>query len=250
MKDFGNAEVEQFDLSFRRDQRVRGLQVAMDDEILVCILNRVAHGREQDEPVPDAERLAIAVRRDGFACHVFHGEVRPAVGGDAAVEEARDVRVLKARENLALAEKAPQNLSAVRPAADQLECDLLFELAVGAIREEHTAHATVANLAYQPVRPDAIAGLVLLVGGVRGGRRDQPRGVHHRWSVEELRGVRVGGDESVHPRAEDGVAGARSIERLRAHRGLEVQHVVEDRLDSGPFLRGEVGRHDGSYPGS
>ncbi len=34
----------------------------MDDEILVRVLNGVAHGGEQDEPVPDVERLSIAVQ--------------------------------------------------------------------------------------------------------------------------------------------------------------------------------------------
>ncbi len=49
----------------------------------------------------------------------------------------------------------------------------------------------------------------------------------------------VGGDQGLQPRAEDRVAGARAIERRGARRRLEVQHLVEDRLDSGPFLRGE-----------
>ena len=136
----------------------------MHDEILVRVLNRVAHGGEEEEPMPDVERLSIAVCRDGLAGDVLHREVRSSVGGDAAVEQARDVRMLETREDLALPEKAPDDLSTVRAGADELEGDLLFELAVGAIREEHAAHPTVADLPDQFVRPDAIARRLLLVG--------------------------------------------------------------------------------------
>ena len=193
--------------------------------------------------MPDVERLSIAVRRDGLAGDVLHGEVRSPVGGDAAVEQTRDVRMLKTRQNLALAKKAPDDLSTVRAGPDELEGDVLFELAVGAIREEHTAHPAVADLAYQLVRPDAVTGLLLLIGRIGGRRCDQPRGVLHRGSLEEVRRIGIGGDQGLYPRTQDRVAGARAIERRGARRGLEVQHVVEDRLDSGPFLRAEGG-HD------
>ena len=48
MEDLGDTEVEQLDLSVGRHHRVRGLQVAMHDEILVRILNGVAHRGEQE----------------------------------------------------------------------------------------------------------------------------------------------------------------------------------------------------------
>ena len=77
------------------------------------------------------------------------------------------------------------------------------------------------------------------------GRRgvDEARGVFHRRRLEELRRVGVGGDQTLDLRAQDRVAGARAIERLGARRRVELQHVVEDRLDAGPFLRREGVRH-------
>ncbi len=181
----------------------------------------------------------------GSPVDVLHGEVRPPVGGDAAVEEARDVGVLQPRENLPLAEEAAENLAAEWPAANELERDVLLELAVGAIGQEHPAHAAVADLADHAVRPDAVAGLFPFLGlDLRRRGVDQARGVDHRRRLEELLRVGVGGDESLDLRAEHGVAGARAIEHRGAGRRLEVQHLVQDRLDAGPFLRREGVRHD------
>ena len=45
VQDLGDAEVEQLDLPVGRHQRVRRLQVAMDDEVLVRVLNGVARPR-------------------------------------------------------------------------------------------------------------------------------------------------------------------------------------------------------------
>ena len=219
----------------------------MHDEILVRVLNRVADRGKQCEALLDVERLPIAVGRNRLARHVLHREVGPAVGGDAAIEEARDVGMLQPRQNLPLAEKAPVNLTAEGPASHELQRNLLLELAVGTIGQEHAAHAAMADLPDQAVRSDAIARLVAFVSlDVRSGGVDQPRCVHHRGCFEELGRAGVGGDETLDLCAENRIAGAGALERFSARARLELQHFVQDCLDAGPFLGREGARHDGS----
>ncbi|HMB91999.1 MAG TPA: hypothetical protein VKP65_14185 [Rhodothermales bacterium] len=43
----GNAKVEQFHLSFVGDQDVRGLEVAVDDEVPMGVVNDLAHPLEE-----------------------------------------------------------------------------------------------------------------------------------------------------------------------------------------------------------
>jgi hypothetical protein len=74
--------------------------------LLVRVLHRGADVGEEAEPRVESRARAVAPLGDGEAVHVFHHEVRPAVVEDAAVEEARDVRVHEAGEDLALGEEA------------------------------------------------------------------------------------------------------------------------------------------------
>ena len=45
-----------------------------------------------------------------------------------------------------------------------LERDLALDPPVGTIRQPHGCHAALSQLPHQPIRPDAVAGLVLIVG--------------------------------------------------------------------------------------
>jgi len=57
----GDAEVEQPHLAIGADEDVRRLQVAMDDEVLVGMLNRTQHLQHQRQPRRDRQPLAVAV---------------------------------------------------------------------------------------------------------------------------------------------------------------------------------------------
>ena len=56
--------------------------------------------------------------------HVLHHEVGLAVLGFAGVEQARDVRVVQAGEDLPLGAEAQAELALHRAAVDDLDCDL------------------------------------------------------------------------------------------------------------------------------
>ena len=69
------------------------------------------------------ELVLVAVAVDRHALHLLHGEVRHAVGRDAALDEPRDPWMLEQREDAALLEEAadeprrcpvPDDLSAAR----------------------------------------------------------------------------------------------------------------------------------------
>ncbi len=72
----------------------------------------------------------------------------------AAVEQARDVRVLEPGEDLPLGAEAPQQSSVSRPRAHELERDALRKSRRRA-RPGRPSHAAAAELAHDSVRPDA-----------------------------------------------------------------------------------------------
>ena len=97
----------------------------------------------------------------------------------AAVEQARDLRVLKPGQDLPLGAEATEEDVALEAGRDTFESDLLLELAVHTFGQKHRAHAAAADFADQPVRPDALAldargGGSAQVGGRAGDNRLRP----------------------------------------------------------------------------
>src|SRR6202041_3752170 len=59
-----NAEIEQLHSPFAGDEDIRRLQVAMNDEMAVCVADRSQHALEQRDSGLEAEVKTIAVRVD------------------------------------------------------------------------------------------------------------------------------------------------------------------------------------------
>src|SRR2546425_6812247 len=81
LRGFGDAEVDNLGYSHAivdRDQNVRGFEVAMDDALLVGMLDGLADLREQIESLARGKILLVAVVRDLYAANEFHHEVRKA----------------------------------------------------------------------------------------------------------------------------------------------------------------------------
>ena len=167
----GDAEVD--DLGVRlavvhRDQHVRRLDVAVDDALLVRVLDGVGDLRHQLEPLRNRELVAIAERRDRLAGHQLHHEVGPAGVGGAGVEDPGDVGVIHHRQRLALLLEAGDHLLGVHPQLDDLERDpARHRLAL--VGEEHRAEAAGADLFDQGVAAEDRAGS--LGGAGRGSER-------------------------------------------------------------------------------
>ena len=73
---------------------------------------------------------------------------------DAAVEQARDVRMFHARQDLTLLhETLDQSRSRAR---NEFQRDALLEHAVGTLGKMHLAHAALAEQAQQAIRPELL----------------------------------------------------------------------------------------------
>ena len=74
----GHAEVDHLGhrpVVVQRDQHVGRLDVAMDDALLMGVLDRLADGDEQFQPLPRRQVVLVAVLGDRHALDQFHDEV-------------------------------------------------------------------------------------------------------------------------------------------------------------------------------
>ena len=122
----GDAEID--DLRLRRGvmhegQHVAGLDVAVEDRLLVRVRDRVADLHEQTQAVVDRQPVVVAEARDRAAGHVFHDEVRPPGGGAAGIEHLRDVRMIHARQRLPLGVEARDHFFRIHAELHDLQRD-------------------------------------------------------------------------------------------------------------------------------
>ena len=211
----------------RGHQDVGGLQVAVHDQVAVRVGDRLAHLREQRQALLERRAVLGAEGGDRPALHELHDHVGAAVGGDAAVVQARDARVLEARQDLALGLEALELRA--RLELQQLDGDALLEAAVGALGLVHLAHAAAADAAGDAPRPEARAGREALVLGSAGevrGRGQEPGG--------RLRG---GAQQALDLAAHGGVLAGKFGEPRGARRFRQVEQVVQECVRAG-LLRG------------
>ncbi|HEY0178894.1 MAG TPA: hypothetical protein VGC30_04575 [Dokdonella sp.] len=138
-----DAEVEQLHGAGGVDEDVGRLQVAVDDQVAVRIGDGLADLSEQRESFGERRAPFVAVVAQRTSFDEFHHRVRTALRRRAAVEQARDARMVEPREDVALGMEAAA--LAVGLAAQQLQRDAMLERAVGALRRVHLAHAAAAD---------------------------------------------------------------------------------------------------------
>ena len=131
-------------------EHVRRLEVAMDDALLVGVLDGLADRDEQREPFAGGQPVAIAVVGDRNAGHVLHHEVRPALVGRARVEHPGDVRVGHHREGLPLGVEPGHHLAGVHPDLDHLQGDLAADRVLLFRKVDH-AHPALTEDGQDPV---------------------------------------------------------------------------------------------------
>jgi len=146
-----------------RHEHVARFDVAMDDALLVRVLNRFARLREEPQPIGDVQAVAIAVLRDRHARDVLHDEVGAAVGRRPRVVHRSDVRMVHQRESLALGFEPRDDLARVHPELDQLERDTPADRRL-LIGEVHDPHAAFADLPEHAIRTDFPRPVKLRVG--------------------------------------------------------------------------------------
>ena len=150
----------------------------MNDRATVRIRDRAAHLAKELQPLGDGQRLAVAVLVDRLPLDVLHHEIRQAVVGRVAIEQARDVRVVEAREDLPLVAEVTQHGVGIHAALDELDRDELLVLTVGATREIDDTHPAAANPLLDLVVTDRLTDQAvgqLLVEEARLNRSDRRR---------------------------------------------------------------------------
>ena len=200
------------------------------------VADGVADRREQAKPLVDRQAMGVTVLGDRHAVDVLHREVRLSRVAHAAVEQACDVRMVEAREDLTLRSEPPIDLVGVHPALDELERDALLELAVRPLRQIHGAHATAPELPDNAIWANENAGhqLRVLVGVAHQERRGELRRGRFQEAHSPAR------DENrLDVGAQRRVAGARFVEVAGAISDWHVQQRVDEWLDSLPLLGGE-----------
>ena len=109
-----------FTCAVGRHEDVRRLEVAVDDQVLVRVAHRLARRRAKSRSRSSTlEPTRVAVLGDRLALDVLHGEPRPPVVRDAAVEQPGDVRMVQPGEDLPLGEEAPADLVGVQPVRER-----------------------------------------------------------------------------------------------------------------------------------
>ena len=91
------------------DQYVTGLQVSMNDSLLMSVLGGSTGLHKQVEPFIGGESVPITVLSDRDSLHQFHREVRSSVSGDARVQNFGDVLMVHQRQSLPFCLESSQN---------------------------------------------------------------------------------------------------------------------------------------------
>src|SRR5262249_40938380 len=115
-----DSEVEKLRNSFFVHENVAGLQVAVNDEMLVRVFDRRADRAKEFEAASDGEFLCVAVRVNGQAGNKLHDEEGSAIFGSSTVEQAGNVWVIEASQDLALIEEAIEDAVRNRAGVEQL----------------------------------------------------------------------------------------------------------------------------------
>lgn len=188
----------------------------------------LAHRDQQAQQRIGAGALGTALLVDRHPVEELHHQVGLTLRRGAAIQQARNVRVGQAGQDLAFAREVFQRRSARQP-AQQLDRRSLLEVPVTAARGVHRAHAAFADLALQHPRAQARAGVQLVAcqGAEQSGHRR-----------DELGGGARGRQHRAHPRdhLRAGVTG-----RERALAGGRIE--VGDRIEKRAHARIKLGIH-------
>ncbi len=105
------------------DQDVGGLQVAVDDPLLVGVLHGRADLAEEGEPFRELEPVLVAVVGERDPLDQLHDEKRTTVLGRAGIEDLGDVGMVHQRQRLAFGLEAGEDGFGIHASLDQFESD-------------------------------------------------------------------------------------------------------------------------------
>src|SRR5664280_1478608 len=206
------------------DEDVRGLDVAMDDSLLVRVLDDLANLDEQLEPIFSGNFVLVAVFGDLDSAHQFHHKVWPSRFSRACIQNFRNVWMIHQRQRLSFGFKPCDDAFGVHAELDDFERDAAANrlLLLGHINDPAT---TFANLLEQLVSANLVAGFLGERHVDRGGSLEVET---CRWCFEEILRLLMRPKQRLHALTQDGVARAGLVQIDGAFQSTEFQRRVQD----------------------
>jgi len=215
-------------------EHVRRLDVAVDDALVVAVLDRAADVGQQAQPVAGRKLVAIAELFDRLAVDELHREPRPAVGSRAAVEHLGNVVVVHARERFPFLLEPANDFGRVHADLDDLERDFAMHR-LFLLGPPDVAEAAFTDRRDEAERTDAVT-------GVLGREIDHwNRERHGRGSGQEVVGLDVRRQQVEHTVVHLRIAGALAREQLVSLGRGQVEGLLEQVLDAGFVHEGSPG---------
>jgi len=134
-------------------QHVGGLDVAVDDPLLVGVLNGMADWHEQLQPLPGSEVMLVAILGNGDALDQLHDEVGLPGVRRPGLEHLGDVGVVHHRQGLFFRLEPGDDLPAVHAGLDDLQGHPPADR-LGLLGHVHHAHPACADLLQKLVGAD------------------------------------------------------------------------------------------------
>ena len=218
-----------------RNEDVAGLEIAVDDAVLVRELHGARHLPHQLQARFERQAVRLAVRGDRHSRDVLHDEVCLAGRRHSTVEQRDDVGMLERGQNLPLGAESARRFAAARRRVRDLDRDAVPEEAIGALGEVHVPHAAFADMLDEAIwangRSDAHAirrgdGVVVF------GHCDHGA----IGCVQEVAEPIVGIEERLDLGAKLRPSGAAVGEDRRAGQRRHMDDVAEDGLELAEFL--------------
>ena len=249
----GDTEVDEFGQAIVANQHVVRLQVAVQHQIGVRVLHGFAYAQEHLDPPARVELARIAPAGDRQAADQLHRQIRRTIRGFADVEQAGYGRMLEGSDDLALAQETLAPVGIEQRILDDLEGDLLADLAIGAFGTVDHAHAALPQRFAQHVGTDAIAdGDTAHIDGRQG---DMADALPLRGRIGMMGGIgRKQGREHLR---QPGVLDFDGPQQLGLACGIQFDGAIEQRAQSLPLRRVDVlvhalsecrGEGAGTYP--
>ena len=215
VEQFGDAEIKQAHVAGGGHQDVGRLQVAVDDQVGVGMADGRADLLEHPQAGVQRGVVLTAIVGDRDTVDVLQGEVGQAVVTDAGVQQAGDVGVGEAGQDLPLAAEAPPQLAVGQARAQQLQCDLALVQTVGARGQPDLAHAAFAQQVLQPVGPHCAS------------RHRQVAWTHRRLGQEGFLAVQR--QQGFQLLGQCGVISAQGVQPLLPRDRIQLEQLVEQR---------------------
>jgi hypothetical protein len=129
----------------------------VNDQVLMGVLDSVAHTLEQSQALSQRKRVVVAIPIDREAIDVLHDQVRQAVV-NTRVTQSGDVTMIEAGKCLDLGFKVSVVILLQEVIAQGLDGHTISEPTISALGEVHDAHASGSDLPNYAVGTDPITG--------------------------------------------------------------------------------------------